>query len=358
MTKKIFSFIILLSFFYFSFSQDLVDYNSRQRLEKADKYLFNEQYSDASKIYSSLLMNDYQNKYLLFQLALCYGGMKNQRSNEFNYFSKALGYEISNKPFTYIYKGYPSIIDVNVDSLLPNKKGNKASFKFDVRKAYDNFCVSEDNRFIVFVDITSSKNRVLITRKTSTGWSSPDDITTQIGSMGDCFPSFISNDGRRIYFTRYDGFDSDIYVSIFDGKSWTLIKKLNPNINTSNIEAHACETPDGLILYFASNRPDGFGNMDIYYSIKINGDWNKPVNLGARVNTDMDEDYPHITAGGNLLIFASNGIKKGAGKYEMFYSHFVTDFVWTEPTEMGYPYNTGDDDFFYTPINETSRSFL
>src|SRR5690349_22876934 len=48
-------------------------------------------------------------------------------------------------------------------------------------------------------------------------------------------------------------------------------------------------------LYFSSNRPGGFGGLDIYMSRLLpNGQWGKAINLGARVNSEYDEDAPFI----------------------------------------------------------------
>ncbi|MGC8802592.1 MAG: hypothetical protein ACP5PS_02285, partial [Bacteroidales bacterium] len=95
-----------------------------------------------------------------------------------------------------------------------------------------------------------------------------------------------------------------------------------------------------------------------YYSIKVDGDWKKATNAGNRINTALDEDYPLLVNNGRTLIYASQGFSKGAQKLDLMYAQFVADFIWSEPKELGYPFNTADDDFSYVPLDELARAFL
>ncbi len=357
--NRMFIFLMLFIKTFIIYGQGDFDLNSHQLLNKADIYLFNEQPNEALKIYNQLLQKDTSNSYLKYQIALCYSFLPKSKDKEIYYFSRALNID---KPLpikeTYIYKGYASQLDLDKDSLTKIRRPSIKPFKFTVKDMYDNICVSENNEHMVFVNTTASQNRIFYLKRIGDVWTQPEDITSQLLSMGDCFPSFISKDGKRLYLTKYDNFDSEIYVSTFDGIRWSSMKKLNTVINSSYWDAHACETPDGMVLYFASNRPGGFGGMDIYYSIKVNGDFRKATNVGSRVNTPLDEDYPLIVDNGRTLIFTSQGFKKGRDKTEMYYASFVADFIWSEASPLGYPFNTPDDDFYYVPLHESSRSFF
>lgn len=87
--------------------------------------------------------------------------------------------------------------------------------------------------------------------------------------------------------TGWDGID----VAPFSGK----YKDLEPFL-----------APDGLRLYFVSNRPkndkDTLADFDIWYveRDKKSTSWSQPINVGAPVNSDYDEYYPAITNTGNL----------------------------------------------------------
>ena len=79
---------------------------------------------------------------------------------------------------------------------------------------------------------------------------------------------FISNDGRTLFFTSTGHLslgDQDIFMSFLNEKGdWELPTKLGPEINSPFTERCFFLSADGRTGYFASNRPEGFGGMDIY----------------------------------------------------------------------------------------------
>jgi tetratricopeptide (TPR) repeat protein len=74
-------------------------------------------------------------------------------------------------------------------------------------------------------------------------------------------------------------------------------------------------SPDGNMLYFASDRPDGFGGFDIYVSYRMGNTWSAPENLGPVVNSPGDEISPFHD--GDYLYFSSN-YHQGMGGYDIF----------------------------------------
>ena len=62
-----------------------------------------------------------------------------------------------------------------------------------------------------------------------------------------------------------DGGDGNLYFSQRKDTTWTKIKSVGKNINTIYWESHGFITPDGKTMYFASNRPGGEGELDIWY---------------------------------------------------------------------------------------------
>src|SRR5207248_2491861 len=75
-------------------------------------------------------------------------------------------------------------------------------------------------------------------------------------------------------------------LSSFDGSEWSPPVNLGPTINTSANEVNAALSPDGLSLYFTSDRPGGLGGNDIWVSHRDCDDclWGPPANLGAPIN--------------------------------------------------------------------------
>jgi hypothetical protein len=64
-------------------------------------------------------------------------------------------------------------------------------------------------------------------------------------------------------------------------------------------------TADGGSLYFSSNRPGGYGGLDIWVTRQSDGVWQMPFNLGPNINSEIDESGPSLTADGTELFFCS-----------------------------------------------------
>ena len=89
--------------------------------------------------------------------------------------------------------------------------------------------------------------------------------------------------------------------------------------------------------------PGGFGGMDLYMIRKMNDTiWSAPINLGARVNTALNEVFPTISKEGTLY-FASNGQRKGKGGLDIY--SLEVDKRNAALIPLGAPFNTEGDDF-------------
>jgi outer membrane protein OmpA-like peptidoglycan-associated protein len=150
--------------------------------------------------------------------------------------------------------------------------------------------------------------------------------------------------------------DGNIYVSYYINEKWTPIKKLNKNINSKKWETHASVTPDGKTLYFASERKGGKGGFDIYYSkLDENGEWGKAVNLGDNINTKYDEDLPFIGADNTQLYFCSQG-HENIGGYDIFKSEIING-EFQKPENIGLVLNSPRNDLFYVATQGNKFTF-
>ncbi|MGB3778733.1 MAG: carboxypeptidase regulatory-like domain-containing protein [Tunicatimonas sp.] len=95
-------------------------------------------------------------------------------------------------------------------------------------------------------------------------------------------------------------------------------------------------------LYFASDRPGGFGGTDLYRCARQNGKWGEPVNLGKNINTEGNEMFPFLFDD-EQLYFASNG-HEGLGGLDVFGIDISKSTDGTI-TNLGSPINTPADDF-------------
>jgi outer membrane protein OmpA-like peptidoglycan-associated protein len=199
---------------------------------------------------------------------------------------------------------------------------------------------------------------IYITHKNNKSWSVAENIGTNINTNGNEASVGISPDGQEILIYKDDNGDGNIYSTTLDGDTWSKPTKLNSNINSKNWEPSAFISADGQSIFFVSNRSGGFGGRDIYKSIKDEkGDWGKPVNLGATINTEYEEDSPFIHPDGVTLFFSSNG-HNTMGGFDIFYTTLSEDEVtWNTPVNVGYPVNSPDDDVFYVVSPDKTKAY-
>ncbi|MBC6112144.1 OmpA family protein [Pedobacter fastidiosus] len=104
-------------------------------------------------------------------------------------------------------------------------------------------------------------------------------------------------------------------------------------------------TADGNSLYFVSNMPGGLGGTDIYVCLKNDsGEWGKPINL-KEVNTEGNERSPAFDSKNNFY-FSSDG-RVGMGGLDVF-SALKDGSAIKEINNMGYPFNSPQDDFGFS----------
>ena len=148
----------------------------------------------------------------------------------------------------------------------------------------------------------------------------------------------------------------DLYYSEFDGYSWSEPKPLPGKINRNDSwESQPSLSSDGRLLFFASDRPGGYGGSDIWYATrKSDGSWNDPVNMGPTINTERNERSPFLHTDSKTLYFSSNG-HDGLGGQDIFYSKMDSKRQWSEPVNIGSPINTENDevDFFVSLDGKT-----
>ena len=124
-----------------------------------------------------------------------------------------------------------------------------------------------------------------------------------------------------------------------DAFGWSEPVWLGAVVNSSARDWEPVVSPDGLHLYFHSDRPGGVGNMDIWVSRRAHLDapWESPVNLGAPINTSAGDADATFTADGRAMFFSSAG-HGGSGNSDIFVSFRAdpTDpFAWQSPINLG-----------------------
>lgn len=158
-------------------------------------------------------------------------------------------------------------------------------------------------------------NGFSFTRRTSTGWSFPENaIVKNFVNTDRYFNCYLSNDGMKIFMNvrREDTRgESDLYISFLqpDG-SWSEPKNLGSHINSPASECCAFLAADNTTLYYASEGFNGFGSSDIYMSRRLDDtwqNWSKPINLGPPLNSASWDAYFTIPAVGDYAYYVKDG---------------------------------------------------
>lgn len=228
---------------------------------------------------------------------------------------------------------------------------------FNDEKPNFNPVISADAKTFAYMSSLKFYDAIMVSRMQNSKWTGPVNIFPDLQLDGDINISALSKDGNVLYLSKDDNFNSDIYTSSFKGNTWSAAIKLNKNINTKYWDTHAAVSEDGNQLIFASDRPGGFGGLDLYVSRKVNGDWGPAINMGPVINTKFNEDRPFLGNHDKILIFSSQG-HDNMGGYDLFISRKLNDGTWDKPANMGYPLNTPDDNSWFMPENEGKSGYI
>ena len=372
---------------------------------EAEFFLLNEDYSDALNFYLELYEKLPDNANLAYCIGVCYLNIPGKKNLAISYLETA-SKNISAKhkegtisqtaaPYDVLYdlaKAYR--INYMFDkaketylkysgTLLPDDRENQDYIKHEIavcdmaknliakpvayseenigelfndEKANFNPIVSADGKSFAYMVTLKFYDAVMLSRLVNGKWIAPVNITPELQSDGDFYISCISADGKQLFLSKDDNYNSDIFSSSFNGKAWSKTVKLNKNINTRYWESHGYISDDGNQLIFASDRPGGLGGLDLYISRKVKGDWGPAVNLGPEINTQFNEDRPFLINNGKTLFFSSQG-HENLGGYDLFRSDIQSNNLWSRPKNLGYPVNTPDDNIFFMPIGDGKSGY-
>ena len=184
----------------------------------------------------------------------------------------------------------------------------------------------------------------------NTSFKEPDRIKDKISSNFNEGTLSYDPKNRICYFMQCNGFNGketncNIYSSTYDKKQgkWGVPQEIIIKQAEGFSIAHPCISANGKMLYFVSDMPGGLGGKDIWRVKKAgNNQWGKPENLGDKINTELDEEFPYL-CGDTVLYFASNG-HKGLGGLDIFYS-IIKNHTFTSPQDLKAPINSSYDDF-------------
>jgi flagellar motor protein MotB len=189
-----------------------------------------------------------------------------------------------------------------------------------------------------------------------------EPFPSPVNTTGNEGTQSLSQDGRIMFFTGCNRKDTkggcDLYYCVKTGNNWSDPVNLGYPLNSRYWESTPFLAADGKHLFFSSNRPGGFGGMDIWFSVlKNDSSWSVPVNLGAPVNTPGDELAPFLLVDGRTLFFASNG-QIGMGGFDLYRYDLAQSDKLQIPFNLGYRVNTFYDEDALTVNSELNMGLF
>ncbi len=374
-----------------------------QDKKKANTWFSEQNYEQALEEYLSLLEDEPNNMEYNYRLGVCYLNTNIDKAKAVPYFEKVANDPKANantlyllgRSYHFAYRFDEAIETYNkfrkqgtgspdnlkdVDFQIEYCQNAKELMKFPVKVEFENLgdavngpypdyfpFVPVDESFLVFntrrddgseenIDGSHTSNIYIAKVKNGTfteAKSVGDVINTDEGNeeiIG------LSNDGSKalLYFDDNRNY-GEIYIGAVQDGKFDKPAVLDKVINSRYVEIAASFTEDGNAIYFASDRPGGYGGVDLYVSrILPNGQWGPAQNLGPSVNTADDEDFPNIAPDGTTLYFSSKG-HTSMGGYDIFKATYdEAKKKWGGVRNIGFPINTPEDNMNFR-VSKTGR---
>ena len=249
----------------------------------------------------------------------------------------ANGKEICAHPVDVTFENLTKVINTPYDDYNPMISADEKTLAFTSRRK-GNMGGFIPELGIYTADIYSTTWR-------DTVWAKARSVGATVNSDWDEETVGMTHDGNQlvIYFDNMDIF-GDLGISMRKGRNWQRPIQMSSSINSKSIENSGCLSNDGQVIYFSSDKKDGQGMSDIWFSIRqTTGEWSAPQNLGPTINTKYDETDPYISLDGHTLYFSSKG-HNSMGGFDIFSSTYDSGTAkWSEPKNLGYPINDADD---------------
>jgi hypothetical protein len=207
-------------------------------------------------------------------------------------------------------------------------------------------CLSADGLELYFARWESGTHYDLYVARRATvdsEWGVPVNLGPPINTGDQDHSPAISADGLTLYFIRSFHPTARLYMTkrATTNDNWGAPVLVGGAVNTDHV-GPPCVSADDLELYFAAIRPGGYGNSDLWVTRRatVSDEWGTPTNLGPAINSSANEVWPAISPDGLLLFFSSDRLG-GFGGYDIYVTKRATrDDPWGPPMNLGPVINT------------------
>lgn len=158
---------------------------------------------------------------------------------------------------------------------------------------------------------------IAVSERLEDKWGEPKHLPIEGLLVEGDFCGFTINKEENVIVMSYKGplsiGEEDLYVSFKqENDVWSVPVHLGNDVNTEGFDISPFLTYDSDTLYFSSNGRGGFGDADIFFSVRLDNtwqNWSKPKNLGATINSPGFDAYLHSI--GNRIFWSSDREMKG-----------------------------------------------
>jgi outer membrane protein OmpA-like peptidoglycan-associated protein len=191
-----------------------------------------------------------------------------------------------------------------------------------------------------------------------TQWSAPKPVPHLNDRAYNAITGF-SSDGQSVFLVgHYDATGNTartqgISISKFESGRWSSPQNIFiPYFQNRSTFLCGMLSDDESVFVFSAETYGTHGVDDLYVSIKEDGKWSEPKNLGSAINTQFQEVTPSLSTDGKTLYFSSNG-RKGIGSFDVFSCSRLDDTWtnWTTPVNLGGEINSAGRELFFREYN-------
>ncbi len=208
-------------------------------------------------------------------------------------------------------------------------------------------------------------NIYLAEKKDTSGFEKPVVLKSERSTRFNNGPLCLAPDGKTVYFTsevetgkiaenkNYKN-HSGIFIAELHGSDLSQIRPFKYN-DTQYDMGQPSVSSDGRYIFFACDKPGGEGKSDLYYCEFVNGDWSAPLNLGPTVNSTGSENYPFMHSSGKLYFTSDR--PGGFGNLDVYYT-MLRNGVWDSPVLLPEPINSASDDFAFVADTDLQTGYF
>lgn len=250
--------------------------------------------------------------------------------------------------FSFSKESLGTSINTKLDEVAPIISSDVKTLYFDRKNSPENIGGVNDEDDIWFSKADTNGN-----------WSPAVNIGAPLNNKYNNFVQSITPDGNTLLIGNVYNIDGTMSpgasISNRTKDGWSFPEKQNiKNFKNDNQFVNYFLTNDNKFLLIAMENSNSHGGLDLYVSFRTGeNNWSEPQNLGAVVNTVVNDYSPFLASDGVTLYYSTSGIS-GYGKEDVFMTRRLDDtwLNWSEPQNLGSEFNTkGSDTKFTIPAS-------